>query len=68
MAKGVLQSLSWETGMDIGQAGGFIEDFTNASSQDAYLEDTGHQAVNAQLVEAAVGGVDGDIGLESGIA
>jgi len=54
--------------MDISQAGGFIEDFTNASSQDAYLEDTGHQAVNAQLVEAAVGGVDGDIGLESKIA
>jgi hypothetical protein len=37
----------------------FWIDFQNASARDAYLVDPGHQAIGAQLVAAAEGGVAG---------
>lgn len=52
-------NVSPETGMDKGYADGFMVDFDNAESRDAYLADPGHQKVGAQLVAAAVGGIDG---------
>ena len=52
-------NVSPETGMDKGYADGFMVDFDNAESRDAYLIDPGHQKVGAKLVDAAVGGVEG---------
>ena len=52
-------NVSPETGMDKGFSNGFIVDFDNAKSRDIYLTDAGHQAIGAQLVEAAANGVDG---------
>ena len=37
----------------------FWIDFTDAVARDAYLVDPGHQAIGAQLVASAVGGVAG---------
>jgi len=52
-------NVSPETGMDKGFAEGFIVDFQNAASRDAYLVDPAHQAAGAKLVAAADGGVAG---------
>lgn len=62
--KGVLavhvgSNVSPEEGMDKGYSNGFIVDFDNAESRDIYLNNAEHQAVGAQLVEAAVNGVEG---------
>lgn len=48
-----------EIGMDKGYAQGFIVDFDNAASRDAYLADPEHQATGAKIVAAAEGGLDG---------
>ncbi|WP_417426184.1 Dabb family protein [Hoeflea sp.] len=52
-------NVSPEIGMDKGFAEGFIVDFDNAGSRDAYLMDPGHQKTGARLVAAAVGGGNG---------
>ena len=52
-------NVSPEEGMDKGYSNGFIVDFDNAESRDIYLNDAQHRAVGAQLVEAAVNGVQG---------
>ena len=48
-----------EPGMDKGFNGGFIIDFDNISARDNYLADARHQLIGAQIVDAAVGGIDG---------
>ncbi|MFK8076996.1 MAG: Dabb family protein [Granulosicoccus sp.] len=52
-------NVSPETGMDKGFSDGFIVDFKDAASRDAYLEDEDHQKTGGRLVEASEGGVDG---------
>lgn len=52
-------NVSPETGMDKGYSQGFIVDFDNAASRDAYLADPQHQATGAKIVAAAFGGADG---------
>ena len=59
LAVHVGDNVSPEEGMDKGYSSGFIVDFDNALSRDIYLEDAEHQAIGAQLVEAAVNGVEG---------
>jgi len=58
LAVHVGKNVSPETGMDKHYSNGFIVDFDDAESRDVYLKDAQHQAVGAQLVEAAVGRVD----------
>ena len=52
-------NVSPELGMDKGFADGFIADFVDAASRDAYLVDAEHQRIAAGLVAAADGGVEG---------
>ena len=52
-------NVSPEAGMDKGFTEGFIVDFKDAASRDAYLVDPAHQAAGAKLVAAADGGVAG---------
>jgi hypothetical protein len=52
-------NVSPEAGMDKGFAEGFIVDFRDAASRDAYLVDPAHQAAGAKLVAAADGGIAG---------
>ncbi len=52
-------NVSPETGMDKGYSDGFIVDFVNSASRDAYLVNAQHQEVGAQLVASAVGGAEG---------
>jgi len=59
LAVHVGKNVSPEKGMDKNYSNGFIVDFDNAESRDVYLQDGRHQAVGAQLVEAAVNGVEG---------
>lgn len=48
-----------EQGMDKGFNGGFIIDFANEATRDAYLNDAEHQKIGAGIVAAAAGGIDG---------
>jgi len=48
-----------EVGMDKGFSDGFIVDFIDAASRDAYLADPKHAQIGARIVESAVGGADG---------
>lgn len=48
-----------EIGMDKGYNGGFMIDFLDEKSHLAYLADTQHQQVGAQLIAAAEGGIEG---------
>jgi hypothetical protein len=48
-----------ETGMDKGYSDGFIVDFADAQSRDAYLADPEHQRTGAKIVATAKGGVQG---------
>ena len=48
-----------EVGMDKGFSDGFIVDFIDAGSRDAYLADPKHAQIGARIVESAVGGADG---------
>jgi hypothetical protein len=52
-------NVSPEEGMDKGFSDGFIVDFADSFSRDAYLEDPGHGETGARLVAAAEGGVAG---------
>ncbi|UNK38632.1 Dabb family protein [Shinella sp. H4-D48] len=52
-------NVSPEEGMDKGFSDGFIVDFADSFSRDAYLEDTEHKATGGRLVAAAEGGVAG---------
>lgn len=52
-------NVSPETGMDKGYADGFIVDFADSFSRDAYLDDPGHRETGARLVAAAEGGIEG---------
>jgi len=52
-------NVSPEKGMDKGYSDGFIVDFSHPQARDSYLEDAGHQAVGAKLVEAAINGIEG---------
>ena len=48
-----------EIGMDKGYSQGFIVDFDDAASRDAYLADPEHKATAAKIVAAAEGGLEG---------
>jgi len=52
-------NVSPEEGMDKGFGDGFIVDFADSFSRDAYLEDPEHRKTGARLVAAAEGGVAG---------
>lgn len=52
-------NVSPEAGMDKGYSEGFIVDFADAASRDAYLVDPAHQAAGGKLVAAADGGIAG---------
>jgi hypothetical protein len=52
-------NVSPEAGMDKGFSDGFIVDFADSFSRDAYLEDKEHKETGARLVAAAEGGVKG---------
>lgn len=52
-------NISPETGMDKGFSDGFIVDFADSFSRDAYLEDPEHKQTGGRLVAAAEGGVAG---------
>ena len=52
-------NVSPEEGMDKGFSDGFIVDFADSFSRDAYLEDPGHRETGARLVAAAEGGAAG---------
>jgi hypothetical protein len=52
-------NVSPEEGMDKGFSDGFIVDFADAASRDAYLVDEQHKAAGGQLVAASKGGADG---------
>ncbi len=52
-------NITVEAGMDKGYNGGFIIDLANEAARSAYLNDAKHQAVGAQLVAAAEGGIEG---------
>lgn len=53
------KNVSPETGMDKDYSEGFIVDFADAASRDAYLADAEHQKTGAKIVAAAQGGTDG---------
>jgi len=48
-----------EVGMDKGYNGGFVVDFADAASRDAYLIHPEHQKVGANIVASALNGIDG---------
>lgn len=52
-------NVSPEVGMDKGYNGGFIIDFKDEETRDAYLIHPAHQAAGAKLVAAAEAGADG---------
>ena len=52
-------NVSPEEGMDKGFSDGFIVDFADSFSRDAYLADPGHRETGARLVAAAEGGIAG---------
>ncbi len=52
-------NVSPEAGMDKGFSDGFIVDFADSFSRDAYLENKEHKETGARLVAAAEGGVKG---------
>ena len=52
-------NVSPEEGMDKGFSDGFIVDFADSFSRDAYLADPEHRQTGARLVAAAEGGVAG---------
>ena len=52
-------NVSPETGMDKSFSDGFIVDFADSFSRDAYLEDPGHRETGARLTAAAEGGAAG---------
>lgn len=52
-------NVSPEEGLDKGFSDGFIVDFADSFSRDAYLQDPGHRETGARLVAAAEGGVAG---------
>jgi Stress responsive A/B Barrel Domain len=54
-------NVSPEVGMDKGYAEGFILDFADAVSRDAYLADPEHQAIAGRIVASTVGGANGVI-------
>ncbi|WP_411033576.1 Dabb family protein [Shinella sp. BYT-45] len=52
-------NVSPEEGMDKGFSDGFIVDFADSFSRDAYLEDAEHKLTGGRLVAAAEGGAAG---------
>jgi len=52
-------NVSPEEGMDKGFADGFIVDFEDSFSRDAYLADPEHRETGTRLVAAAEGGIAG---------
>jgi hypothetical protein len=52
-------NVSPEAGMDKGFGDGFIVDFDDSFSRDAYLVDPDHKMTGSRLVAAAEGGIDG---------
>ena len=48
-----------EVGMDKGYNGGFVIDFADEATRDAYLIHPEHQKAGAGIVAAAVNGIDG---------
>lgn len=52
-------NVSPETGMDKGFSEGFIIDFADAASRDAYLVHPDHEKAGGRIVAAAEGGVAG---------
>lgn len=59
MAVHIGANVSPEAGMDKDYADGFMVDFRDAASRDAYLADPAHQATGRKLVAAARGGIEG---------
>ncbi|CAN7607602.1 Dabb family protein [Phyllobacterium sp. LjRoot231] len=52
-------NVSPEEGMDKGFSEGFILDFSDASTRDAYLVHPEHQAIAGRIVSSTVGATDG---------
>lgn len=48
-----------EIGMDKGYTGGFIIDFIDETARNAYLENGQHQQIGTEIVNSAIGGVEG---------